>query len=232
MLAVECGEVPYEEALDWQRRLVRARARGQIGDVLLSLTHDPVYTAGRHADVAAHVRGTHPIRVVPIDRGGDVTYHGPGQLVAYPIMELPHAKAVRPFVEALQEACVRTAAAFGVSARAERRRTGVWVGGDKLAAIGIRLDGRVTSHGLAFNVDCDLDHFAGIVPCGIADGGVTSLAALGVPASLPEVRAELVGHLGDTLGRNLTPASPADLGLAAPGRPVARAAAATTPGLD
>jgi lipoate-protein ligase B len=213
MLAVDCGEVVYEEALRWQRLLVSARAGGDIDDVLLTLTHDPVYTAGRRADVDRNVLGTRSIRVVEVERGGDVTYHGPGQLVAYPITELAHAKAVRPFVEALEEACVRTAASFGLPARPDRQRTGVWVGGDKLAAIGIKVTGRITSHGLAFNVDPDLADFAGIVPCGISDGGVCSLASLGVDTTLGEVRRRLVAHLGDTLGRQVQPANAADLGL-------------------
>ncbi len=215
MLAVHCGEVAYEEALRWQRLLVAARRDGEIDDVLLTLTHDPVYTAGRHANVAEHVLRTTDIRVVPIDRGGDVTYHGPGQLVAYPITELAHAKAVRPYVEALEEACIRTAASFGLDATADRERTGVWVGTAKLAAIGVRIDGRVTSHGLAFNVDPDLNHFTGIVPCGISDRGVTSLAALGVETSVLEVRRRLVSALGTALDKPIHQASPADIGLTA-----------------
>jgi lipoyl(octanoyl) transferase len=218
LLAVDGGRVVYEEALRWQRLLHAARADGAIGDVLLVVEHDRVYTAGRHADVAAHVLGTRAdIRVVPVDRGGDVTYHGPGQLVAYPIVGLEHAKAVRPFVEALEEACVRTAASFGITARADRRRTGVWVGEEKLAAIGIRVDRRVTMHGLALNVDPDLADFGGIVPCGIADAGVCSLASLGVSTTMEEVRRRLVAHLGDTLGRSVQHARPADLGLTAAG---------------
>lgn len=213
LLAVDCGEVRYEEALRWQRLLVAARAADDIPDVLLTLEHDPVYTAGRHANLATNVLGTRDIRVVQIDRGGDVTYHGPGQLVAYPIIRLEHAKAVRPYVEALEEACVRTAASYGITARADRERTGVWVGDDKLAAIGIRVDGRVTMHGLAFNVDPDLEDYSGIVPCGIADGGICSLASLGVQASMADVRRRLVGHLGDTLERPIQPARRSDLGL-------------------
>jgi lipoyl(octanoyl) transferase len=214
LLAVDCGRVVYEEALDWQHRLVAARARGDVPDVLLTLEHDPVYTAGRRADVAAHVRGTAGIRVVRIERGGDMTYHGPGQLVAYPIVELEHAKAVRPYVEALAEACVRTAAAFGVDARPEPPpRTGVWVGDRKLAAIGIKVDRRITSHGLAFNVTTALDDFGGIVPCGIPDAGVCSLASLGVDVTIAQVRERLVDHLGDTLGRRVVPAALADVGI-------------------
>ena len=218
MLAVHCGEdVTYEEALRWQRLLVEARADDAIDDVILTLVHDRVYTAGRHANLAAHLLGTSDIRVVPVDRGGDVTYHGPGQLVAYPILRLAHAKAVRPYVSALEAACVRTAADFGVDARPDPDRTGVWVGDAKLAAIGIRVDGRVTSHGLAFNVAPDLGDYGGIVPCGLAGAGVTSLAALGVEVAMHEVRRRLLHHLGDTLELPVQQASPADVGLSMTG---------------
>jgi lipoyl(octanoyl) transferase len=212
MLAVDAGRVVYEDALAWQHRLVAARTRGDVGDVLLTLEHDPVYTAGRRADVGAHVLGGTGIRVVRVERGGDMTYHGPGQLVVYPIMLLRHAKAVRPFVEALEEACVRTAAAFGVDASPQPPpRTGVWVGRDKLAAIGIKLDGRVTSHGLAFNVTTELDAYAGIVPCGITDAGVCSLASLGVDATMSDVRERLVVELGRILDRDVRWVDPAAL---------------------
>ena len=189
---------------------------------MLTLEHDPVYTAGRRADVAAHVLGTTGIRVVSVPRGGDVTYHGPGQLVAYPIVELAHAKAVRPYVAALQAACVRTAAAYGIDAHPEPPpRTGVWVGERKLAAIGIKVDGRVTSHGLAFNVTTDLRDYAGIVPCGIADAEVCSLASLGVETTIEAVRARLVVELAEALGRRLEHASLVDLGLASASAPQA-----------
>ncbi len=214
MLSVWAGTVVYEEALRWQRLLAAARAQDAVDDVLLTLVHDRVYTAGRRADVAAHVLGTRAIRLVRTDRGGDVTYHGPGQLVAYPVLRLPHARAVRAHVTALEQACIRTAASYGVAAHTHPARPGVWVGGDKLAAVGIRvLPGAVTTHGLAFNVDPDLGDFAGLVPCGLADAGVCSLRSLGVDATVGQVRRRLVAHLGDTLDRPLAPASPADLGL-------------------
>lgn len=213
LLSVWAGEVVYEEALRWQRLLADARAEGAIDDVLLTLTHDRVYTAGRRADVAANVLGTRDIRVVPTDRGGDVTYHGPGQLVAYPILRLASSKAVRPYVTALEEAVVRTVASFGVDAAPDPRRPGVWVGDDKLAAIGVRVEHGVTRHGLALNVSTDLDDFAGLVPCGITDGGVCSLASLGVDTDVEQVRRRLVAALGETLQRRPVPATPADLGL-------------------
>ncbi len=218
MLSVWAGEVVYEEAWRWQRLLAEARDSDAIDDVLLTLSHDPVYTAGRHADLARNLLGTRPdIRVVEVDRGGDVTYHGPGQLVAYPIIRLPQPRGVRAHVAALEEACVRTAASFGIRARPVRGRAGVWVGNDKLAAIGVRVRRAITTHGLALNVTTDLDGFAGIVPCGIAGAGVCSLASLGVDTTLEEVRRRLVAHLGDTLARPILPATAADLGLVTAG---------------
>lgn len=205
---VACGEVVYEDALAWQRELWQRRVDDRIGDVLLTLTHDPVYTAGRHADLARNlVRHDTGVRVVNVERGGDVTYHGPGQLVAYPIVKLASSKDVRGFVDALLAACRAVAAEHGLDAVVDRERPGVWVGGDKLAAVGVRVDARVTFHGLAFNVDCDLAQFrAGIVPCGIRDGGVCSLASLGVATTLEAQRHRLVAHLGAALGRDVVAA--------------------------
>ena len=232
MYAVWCGEVAYTEALRWQRLLVEAREADDIGDVLLTLTHPAVYTAGRRADVEAHVRPTPATRDIPVirvDRGGDVTYHGPGQLVAYPILRLPQAKAVRPYVEALERAVVGLAASYGITAGGAttgdavgprdggRPRTGVWVADAKLAAIGIRVRGRTTSHGIAVNVDPDLSHFDGIVPCGIPDAGVCSLASLGVSASIEDVEPRLVAQLSRALDRRVQRVSPADLGLSSGG---------------
>ena len=229
MYAVSCGQVPYTEALRWQRLLVEAREADDIGDVLLTLTHPAVYTAGRRADVEAHVRPTPATRDIPVirvDRGGDVTYHGPGQLVAYPILRLPHAKAVRPYVEALERAVVGLAASYGITARGAtggageatgggfaRPRTGVWVSDAKLAAIGIRVRGRTTSHGVAVNVDPDLSHFDGIVPCGIPNAGVCSLASLGVAANVEDVEPRLVAQIARALDRRVQRVSPADVGL-------------------
>ena len=217
MLSVWCGEVVYEQALAWQRQLAQARADDDIDDVLLTLTHDAVYTAGRHADLAHNLLGDVGVRIVEVERGGDLTYHGPGQLVAYPIVKLADPKAARAYVDALVDACVRTAQSYGVDARPDHERPGVWVGDEKLAAVGVRIANRVTTHGLAFNVDPDLALFrAGIVPCGIADAGVCSLASLGVAeADVEQVRRRLVAHLADTLGRPVQPATPADIGLVA-----------------
>ena len=197
-------QVRYEDALAAQRDLVATHHDGTGGDVVLALTHDRVYTAGRRADVEHHILGTVPgIRVVRTDRGGDVTYHGPGQVVVYPILRLAHPKAARPYVGALEQACVGVAASYGIAAAPDRRRPGVWVETDKLAAVGIRIGGGVTSHGVAFNVATDLADFGGLVPCGIVDGGVTSLQRLGVDTDVDEVRRRLVEELGSALGREV-----------------------------
>ena len=221
MYVVDAGEVPYEDALRWQHQLVAARVSDAIDDVLLTLTHDPVYTAGRHADIAKHVLGTTGIRVVDVERGGDVTYHGPGQVVAYPIIKLEHAKAVRPFVSAMETAMIRTAVSYGITATTDPKRIGVWVDGAKLGAIGIKLEGRTTYHGLAFNVNPDLGHFAGIVPCGIDDADVCSLESLGVDTTVTDARNRLVAHLAEELGRTVQPVTTTDLGLIATGSTVA-----------
>ncbi len=212
-LSVWAGEVPYEVALAWQARLADARRAGEISDVVLALTHDRVYTAGRHADLAHHVLGTSDIRIVEVDRGGDVTYHGPGQLVVYPILRLDDPVGARAYVRSLEEAMVATAADFGVDARPDDARPGVWVGGDKLGAVGARIDRGITRHGLAFNVAPDLGDYRGIVACGLAGAGVCSLASLGVATTLDQVRLRLIGHLGRTLRRRMQTVTPADLGL-------------------
>jgi lipoate-protein ligase B len=208
-----CGEVVYERALAWQHDLWQRRVDDRVGDVLLTLTHDPVYTAGRHADLERNlVRSDTGVRVVPVERGGDVTYHGPGQLVAYPIVKLASSKAVGGFLDALLAASQATAADHGLPAVCDRRRPGVWVGDDKLAAVGLRVEQGVTFHGLAFNVDCDLGQFqAGIVPCGIRDGGVCSLASLGVSTTLEAERARLVARLAAALDREVVSIAPAAL---------------------
>jgi len=175
---------PYLPVWERQRELAADRAAGRVGDLLLLLEHEHVYTLGRRGDAAN-------LRVDPatlarlgvachrVDRGGDITYHGPGQLVGYPIVRLRGAgRGVRAYVDALEMALIAVAAAFGIAATALPGRPGVWVGGQKLAALGITVSRGVAYHGFALNVAPDLAYFARIVPCGIADAGVTSLAAL------------------------------------------------------
>lgn len=219
MYTVWAGEVDFEKALRWQEMLVKARQADQIDDVLLLLTHPPVYTAGRNADVETNLTGIRPdIPVVPIDRGGDLTYHGPGQLVAYPIMRLAQRGASKQYVTALEQSLIDVLATYGLIGSRRPHHPGVWIAPqdgapDKIAAIGVRLTMGVTKHGVALNVDPRLEDFEGIVPCGILDGGVTSLAALGVSTSMEDVRTRLAASLCRALGRVGQSACPGDLGL-------------------
>jgi lipoyl(octanoyl) transferase len=178
--------VPYGEALEMQQRLVARRLAGEIPDQLLLLQHPPVITTGvRNRSGRANVLATPEalaaagIEVFETGRGGDVTYHGPGQLVGYPIVNLkPDRCDVHRYVRDIEEVMIRTAAAFGVTAGRVAGLTGIWVGDEKLGAIGVRIAKWITSHGFAFNVTTDLAHFGLIVPCGIAGKGVTSLEKL------------------------------------------------------
>lgn len=186
------GRVPYTEALALQERLVAERAAG-APDRLLLLEHPPVYTLGSAADAENVLwdeaeRARHGIELVQIDRGGDVTYHGPGQLVAYPILQLPrmpgqmHANVVG-YVRGLERCIIATLATYGVEAGTIKGLTGVWVetpcGDAKIAAIGVRVNVKaITKHGIALNLNTDLRDFEGIIPCGIRDKGVMRLADL------------------------------------------------------
>jgi lipoyl(octanoyl) transferase len=223
LAVVRAGTVPYLTAWDWQRTLVERRQRGEGRDVVLLLEHPRVYTLGKRADrsnvllddAALVERG---IDVVEVDRGGDVTYHGPGQLVGYPILRLQGTPVV-DYVRALEELLIRALASFGVTGTRSSGYTGVWVGDAKVAAIGVRVAaGGVTSHGFALNVTSDLDDFAGIVPCGITDRGVCSLASLGVTASVDEVTDRVVAAAGEVLGATLeeVPLAALDLPSTAP----------------
>lgn len=214
MIVVDIGRVAYRDALELQDGLVAERSADAIDDVLLVCEHDPVYTTGRHADLR-NVLDAADIPVERADRGGDVTYHGPGQIVVYPIIRLSGPRRVRGYVEALQQACIDVAALHGISAHTDPSRPGVWVGDDKLVAIGVRIQRGATSHGLAFNVDPDLSHYEGIVACGITDGGICSLRSLGADAGMDPVREELVRALGTRLDRPVRRATPAALGLRA-----------------
>ena len=180
------GFVPYAEGLALQRELVENRQAGRIDDVLLFVEHPHVLTLGVRGDGGlSHILATSDrlasrgVEVYETGRGGDITYHGPGQIVGYPIVDLkPDRCDVHRYVRDLEEVLIRAAADFGVEAARVDGLTGVWVGHEKLAAIGVRMARWVTSHGFALNVTTDLDYFNLIVPCGIADRGVTSLARL------------------------------------------------------
>jgi lipoyl(octanoyl) transferase len=198
--------VPYAEALQLQRRLVEDRLAGRICDTLLLLQHPHVLTLGVKGDGGrSHILVPHEaledrqIAVYDAGRGGDVTYHGPGQIVGYPIIDLkPDRCDVHRYVRDLEEVLIRVAADYGIAGQRVPGLTGVWVGREKLAAIGVRITRWITSHGFALNVATDLDYFNLIVPCGIADRGVTSLARLlGHSVDLAEVEDRIVRHWSD-----------------------------------
>lgn len=195
------GTIPYADAVALQHRLVEQRKAGSIPDQLLLLEHPTVITLGvkvrtnrSHVLADERVLATRGVEVVESGRGGDVTFHGPGQLVGYPIIDLrPDRCDIHRYVRDLEEVLIRTAAVFGVTAARVPRLTGVWVGQDKLAAIGVRIARWITSHGFALNVSTDLTYFDLIVPCGIRDRGVTSLQrVVGRTVGMVEVETAVV----------------------------------------
>lgn len=250
LAVVDAGTVAYGTALAWQNDLHRRRVAGEIGDVVLLLEHPHVYTLGRRfsaehllADRAA--LASRGIEVFEADRGGSITYHGPGQLVGYPIVALadPATSPERgwsggpdaiAYLRALEEALIRAVAPFGVDAGRREGLTGVWVGEEKLASIGVNVSRGVTKHGFALNVSPDLSFFAGMVPCGIQAVRLTSLQVLlGQAPPMAEVRRLVVRHLAEVLGAEAVPASVECLGLgvAEPAESPARPAAEGSPGV-
>ena len=222
------GRVPYRDAWALQHRLVGQRAGGEIPDQLILLEHAAVLTLGRNAD-PSHVRvlpellAERGIELVRVERGGEVTYHGPGQLVAYPIVRLAdRGILIRPYVRALEAAMAETAAAYGVAATQRDGLPGLWVDADgpmprKLGAVGVRVERGVTYHGIALNVTTDLRDFGLIDPCGLPNIGVTSIAKeAGWPAhrqapstdSVAETAVIFAGALADLLDADLSWADP------------------------
>lgn len=178
------GLTPYQPLWTRQQALAVARRRNEIDDLLFLLEHPHIYTTGRrggreHLLISKATLAALGAGYIEVDRGGDITYHGPGQLVGYAIVDLARARmGVRTYVHGLEQVLIRTAAQFDVEATTAAPYTGVWVGDAKLGAIGVKVSRNVTSHGFAFNVDPDLTYFSHIVPCGIPNRGVTSLARL------------------------------------------------------
>lgn len=201
------GRIRYAEGLELQARLVEERKAGAIPDTLLLLEHEPVFTLGRNARKENVLLPEQELRARGFDvfeagRGGDVTYHGPGQVVGYPILDLaPDRRDVHRYVRDLEEVMIRAAGDYGVKAGRIAGLTGCWVGDTKLGAIGVRLSRWVTSHGFAFNVDLDLAPFGLIVPCGIRTRGVTTLATLlARPVAVAEAADRLEARFREVLG--------------------------------
>ena len=220
ILVVRCGIVPYEEAREAQLRLQGARQREQIADVLLLLEHPPVYTRGRRSSADELPMGVEwyerqGIEVRDTDRGGRVTYHGPGQLVAYPIVSLrPYGDDVHEYVRKLERVMIEALAEHGVAAGPIEGLTGVWAGERKIGSIGVHVSRGVTTHGLAVNVDNDLQPFEWIVPCGIEGCRVTSLSReLGAEQDLDGFAETVAARFAEVYGREPASATPAELGI-------------------
>ena len=209
-LVADLGSIDYPAALELQRDLHHRVAIGDLPALLLLLQHPHVYTLGRRGSetdilVSAEVLRELDADVHHTDRGGEVTYHGPGQIVGYPILDL-RAAGLGPlaYVRALERVIVSTLAELGIRATAEDMPTGVWVGNAKIAAIGVRVSRGVTMHGFALNVTPDLSYFNHIVPCGMPNASVTSIAEQGVGLEVPAVSDILTTHFANVLNYSLT----------------------------
>jgi len=207
LTVLDLGRMPFAAAFERQEALADARRRDETGDTLLLVEHDPVYTLGRNADEGnvlfdeAALRA-HGLSLVRTTRGGQVTYHGPGQLVGYPILRLDTGKGrgVLWYVSQLEAMLIAVLARLGIEGRTDAVNRGVWIGQDKVAALGVRVAGGVTMHGFSLNVDVDLDDYAGIVPCGIADRGVTSLHRHSPGVALETIKPMVVDAFKEVFG--------------------------------
>jgi len=212
------GGQPYEPMWDLQRRLWALRHGGRIPDCLLLLEHEPVVTLGRNARkenllLPAGVFRERGVTVVEVDRGGDVTYHGPGQLVGYWIFDLRELwQDAHRYLRSIEEVLIVTLGAFGLESGRDPKATGVWIGGEKVAALGLHLSHWVSTHGFALNINTDLSPFGWIVPCGLAGRGVTSMARLlGREVPRKDVEGALVPAMEGVFGRRAASLTPAEL---------------------
>lgn len=199
ILVRQLGRVGYQETLAAMQRFTSERGAATMDEIWL-LEHDPVFTLGLNAD-PRHVISAGNIPVAKVDRGGQVTYHGPGQLVAYTLLDLPRRQlGVRALVTALEAAIIATLAGYGISAASKPKAPGVYVEGAKIGSLGLRVRRNCSYHGLALNVDMDLEPFSRINPCGYAGLAVTDIARLGGPSSLEQVGRDLETRLLAALG--------------------------------
>src|SRR5712691_4877586 len=202
--------VTYENGMKLQQKLAEMRQRDEIDDQLLLLEHPPVITLGRGGDAtnllaSPDILRRERVRFFETTRGGDITYHGPGQIVGYPIVHLGvGSRDVRKYVTKLEEVLIRTVAQYGIVAKRAEGKRGIWVGQNKIAAIGVRIARWVTSHGFALNVNTNLEHFRLITPCGIRGAGVTSIShEIGREISTDEVRSVLVAKFAEVFDRTI-----------------------------
>ncbi|MBN2301415.1 MAG: lipoyl(octanoyl) transferase LipB [Lentisphaerae bacterium] len=203
---LDLGRCSYEFGIAEQDRIVEARRNGAVPDMLILLEHDPVYTLGRNADERHVIASPEKLAEVGIPlirtgRGGDITYHGPGQVVAYPIMDLgDRGERVVWYVSSLEEILIRVLAEYGVEGRRDPANRGVWVGDEKIGAIGVRVARHITMHGFCLNVTVNLDNYRYIVPCGIHDKGVTSLDRLVNGVTVEDAKRLIIEKFGEVMG--------------------------------
>lgn len=205
----DLGLIDYQEAWDLQKEIFGQRCKNEISDILFLLEHPHTYTFGKVADKNHLISSTqflnaNKISVYDIDRGGDITYHGPGQIVGYPIINLSDwEKDTHKYLRVLEEVIIRVCKEFGLNAERNSKHTGVWIENRKIAAIGIKVSRWITMHGFAFNVNTDLSLFQGIIPCGISDKEVTSLQKeLGQKVNLIQIKELIVKNFAEVLGYN------------------------------
>lgn len=215
ILVSHLGRTRYADTWDLQHKLLDLRQRGQIDDLLLYTEHDHVYTIGKGGDdnhlLASQDELTKDrTEVFHIDRGGDITYHGPGQVVGYPIIDLnQHSADIHAYLRKLEEVVIVTLGTYGIQGGREEGMTGVWTNGEKIAAIGVKVSRWVTMHGFALNVNTDLQKFARIIPCGIFHKGVTSMKQiLGREIGVEEVEAKLTESFSSVFGSSAVDITP------------------------
>ena len=199
------GRLPYGEALALQKETVRRRVAKEIPDTLILVEHPPVITLGKMAKREHLIGSRADVEVVETPRGGDVTYHGPGQIVGYPILDLTALNTdLKKYLHRLEEVMIRSVARYGITAGRQEGMTGAWVGDRKIGAIGVRVERWVTSHGFALNANNDLGGFDLIIPCGLRGKGVTSIAReIGHEVDLEELRRSVAEIFGEVVGRRM-----------------------------
>ena len=199
------GKRSYGEVWSLQKKMQIRRMAGEIDDLLILVEHDPVYTLGKNADVNHLLQSRdRTIEVFNVERGGDITFHGPGQLVGYPIIDLAnYKKSVSWYMHSLEQLTIEVLSEFEISAKRVKGLTGVWVGDKKIAAQGVRLTRWVTMHGFSINVNTDLSYYNGIIPCGIFDRGVTSMEELlGSTQKMEKIRTLVIDKFNQIFMRN------------------------------
>lgn len=202
---MDLGKRPYEEVWNLQKDMQQKRINKEIDDLLILVEHDPVYTLGKNADVNHLLQSRdRSIDVFNIERGGDITFHGPGQLVGYPILDLAnYNKSVSWYMRSLEQLTIEVLKEFGILANRVEGLTGVWVGDEKIAAQGVRLSRWVSMHGFSLNVNPDLSFYDGIIPCGIFDRGVTSIQKLlGITQKMAKVKSLVIDKFNQIFARS------------------------------